>query len=33
MTELKANDYHDLDHLRANIEDFIERYDMGLRPA
>ena len=24
--EIHANDYQDLDHLRANIEDFIERY-------
>ena len=24
--EIYANDYRDLDHLRANIEDFIERY-------
>jgi putative transposase len=24
--EIYANDYHDLDHLRANIEEFIERY-------
>ncbi len=24
--EIYANDYQDLDHLRANIEDFIERY-------
>ena len=24
--EIHANDYHDLDHLRANIEEFIERY-------
>jgi transposase InsO family protein len=24
--EIHANDYHDLDHLRTNIEEFIERY-------
>ena len=24
--EVYANEYHDLDHLRANIEEFIERY-------
>ncbi len=24
--EIYANDYRDLDHLRANIEEFVERY-------
>jgi putative transposase len=24
--EIYANDYKDLDHLRSNIEEFIERY-------
>jgi len=24
--EIYANEYRDLDHLRANIEEFIERY-------
>jgi putative transposase len=29
--EIYANDYHDLDHLRANVEEFIERYYNRLR--
>ncbi|MHB8525848.1 MAG: IS3 family transposase, partial [Candidatus Acidiferrales bacterium] len=24
--EIYANRYHDLDHMRANVEEFIERY-------
>ena len=39
--EIYANDYRDLDHLRANIEDFIDLYynrcrlhsALGYRPA
>jgi hypothetical protein len=30
--EIYANGYRDLDHLRSNIEDFIERYYNRCRP-